>query len=151
MYYYTRSIEIGADLETVFAFHSDPANLLRITPRYLRISIDRHDTPAEGAEVFLRVRPFLLLPAQHWQMRFDIYEPPRRLGDVMVKGPFSAWKQVREFIPLSNGNCLLNDSVEYDLPYGTLGHLVNKLVVTRLIRGMFASRQKRTKRLLEHP
>lgn len=148
MYHYTCSIEIGADAEAVFAFHTNPDNLIRITPRYLHVSILRADPMGEGGEVELRVRPFFLM-AQRWHMRFDIYDPPRRLGDVMLSGPFPLWKQVREFIPLRNGNTLLSDSVEYELPFGALGRIAHTLIMRRQIISMFHQRQKRTKRLLE--
>jgi ligand-binding SRPBCC domain-containing protein len=148
MYYFTRSIEIDADLDAVFAFHTDPANLPRITPCFLRVRILRHDPPAENAEVELHVRPFGLF-AQHWHLRFDQYDPPRRLGDIMLSGPFPKWHQTREFIPLRNGHCLLNDSVEYSLPFGALGRVAHSLFVARLIRLMFASRQNKTKKVLE--
>ncbi len=149
MYYYTRSIEIAADPEKVFAFHVDPSNLLRITPSYLRVTILQHDPPGEDAEVKLLVRP-LGLVSQHWHLRFDIYDPPRRLGDRMLSGPFPHWQQAREFIPLRNGNCLLNDSVEYEVPFGRLGQLAHPILIRRMIRSMFASRQKKTKYLLEN-
>lgn len=148
MYQYTCSIEISADVETVFAFHTDPENLKRITPGYIHVSILRHDPMGEGSEVELRVRPLFLF-SQHWHMRFDIYDPPRRLGDVMLRGPFPHWKQVREIIPLRNGNTLLSDTVEYELPFGGLGRLGHSLIMRRQIRSMFHQRQKRIKRLLE--
>ncbi|MDT8323595.1 MAG: SRPBCC family protein [Bacteroidota bacterium] len=148
MHHYTCSIEIGADPAAVFAFHTDPANLLRISPRHLHVDILRHDPPAEGAEVELRVRPLRLF-SQHWRLRFDLFDPPRRLGDVMISGPFAHWKQVREFIPLRNGNTLLSDSVEYALPFGRIGRLANTLFIGHEIKSMFHQRQKRTKRLLE--
>lgn len=150
MYYYTRSIEIAASLEDVFAFHTDPANLVRISPRYLHVEILRHDPPAENALVELQVRPFRLL-RQTWKLRFDVFDPPRRLGDTLVEGPFTAWHQVREFIPLRNGNCLLNDSIEYDLPFGIFGKIAHTLFVGRQIHGLFEARQRKTKKLLEHP
>jgi len=148
MYYYTRSIEIAADLEKVFAFHIDPSNLLRITPRYLRVKLLQHDHPGAGAEVKLLVRPLGLFP-QHWHLRFDLFDAPRRLGDIMLSGPLPHWRQVREFIPLRNGNCLLNDSVKYEVPFGRFGKLAHPFLIRRMIRAMFASRQKITKKLLE--
>ncbi len=150
MYHYTCSIEIDADADALFAFHTKPENLIRITPGYLQVTILRADPAGEGSEVELRVRPLFLF-AQHWHMRFDIYDPPRRLGDVMLSGPFPHWKQVREFIPLRNGRTLLSDSVEYELPFGAAGRFAHTLIMRRQIMSMFHQRQKKTKALLEHP
>jgi ligand-binding SRPBCC domain-containing protein len=145
---YTTSTRIKAAVESVFAFHTDPANLLCITPRHIRVDVLRFDTPGEDAVVELRVRPFPLISTR-WLMRFDVFEPPHRLSDVQVRGPFRRWRQLREFIPDGEEYCLLRDTVEYQLPFGMLGRIVNRVFVARQIRGMLAYRQEKTKEAVE--
>jgi ligand-binding SRPBCC domain-containing protein len=145
---YTTSIRIKASVESVFAFHTEPANLLRITPRHIRVDILRFDSPGEGALVELRVRPLPLISTR-WLMRFDVFEPPHRLADVQVRGPFRRWRQLREFIPDGEEHCLLRDTVEYELPFGLLGRIVNRVFFARQIRGMFAFRQEMTREAVE--
>ena len=148
---YERSIQIPVPVEELFAFHTEPSNLLRITPPGVRVEIMRHDVPGEDAVVELRVRPIPFLPfiSSRWRMRFDIFDPPRRLADVQVSGPFRHWRQLREFIPIDGSHSLLHDTVLYELPFGPLGRLVNSLFVARQIRRMFEHRQMATKHLLE--
>ncbi len=148
---YERSIEIQVPVGELFAFHTEPSNLLRITPPNVRVEVLRHDPPGEDAIVELRVRPIPFLPfiSSRWRMRFDIFDAPRRLADVQVSGPFRHWRQIREFIPIDDEHSLLHDTVLYELPFGPLGRLVNSLVVARQIRHMFEHRQSATKRLLE--
>lgn len=153
MHTYTTSIRIAASAERVFAFHTEPANLLRITPGKIKVDILRFDPAGEGAMVELRVRPLPLI-ATRWLMRFDVFEPPAdgrpgRLQDTQQRGPFRAWRQLREFIPDGADACLLRDTVEYALPFGALGRLLDRLVVRREVRKMFAHRQATIKWLLE--
>ena len=149
MQYYSRSIEIAADQEVVYRFHTDPANLIRITPPGTKVRILEHGAPGEGVEIILRIRPYPFI-SQKWHMRFEEFDPPRRLTDVMLSGPFRRWKQTREFVPLCNGHTLLNDSVEYELPFGTLGRLAHRLFLARHIEQLFTYRQQVTKKLLEN-
>ena len=149
MQYFSRSIEIAADQDVVYGFHTDPANLARITPPGTRVRILQHDAPGEGVEIILRVWPFPFI-SQKWHMRFEVIDPPRRLRDVMLSGPFRRWKQTREFVLLCNGHTLLNDSVEYELPLGALGRLAHRLFLARHIEQLFTYRQQHTKKLIEN-
>ena len=153
MHTYTTSIHIAAPAERVFAFHTEPAHLLRITPEKITVEILRFDPAGEGAMVELRVSP-LPMVATRWLMRFDVFEPPTdgrpgRLQDAQVRGPFRAWRQLREFLPEGGNACVLRDTVEYTLPFGALGRLLDRLVVRREVRKMFAHRQAAIKKLLE--
>ena len=153
MHTYTTSIRIAAAAERVFAFHTEPANLLRITPDKITVEILRFDPAGEGAMVELRVRPLPLIAAR-WLMRFDVFEPPAgdrhgRLQDTQQRGPFRSWRQLREFIPDGPEASVLRDTVEYALPLGALGRLLDRLIVRREVRKMFHHRQAAIKRLLE--
>ncbi len=144
---YVSEVWIAVEPERVFGFHTEPANLRRITPPGVKVEVAFQDPMAPGARVVLRVRP-LPLVTQLWEMQFDVYEPPHRMRDVQVRGPFRSWRQMRTF-RAERGGTLLVDEVEYELPFGVLGRLANALFVNRQIRGMFAYRQKRTKELIE--
>lgn len=148
MHTYTASIRIEAPPPVVFAFHTDPANLLRITPPHVKVELLRFDETREGAMVELRVRP-LPFVATRWLMRFDIFDPPRRLQDVQVRGPFRSWRQLREFIPDGKNACILRDTVGYALPFGPVGRIAYRMFVAREIRKIFAHRQAEIKRLVE--
>ena len=151
MHMHITSILIQAPAEDAYAFHTDPANLLRITPKGIKVEILRFDPSGPDAIVELKVKPFPLIPliAMRWRMRFDIVEPPYRLSDVQVSGPFRYWRQLREFIPNGPDACILRDTVEYTLPFGFLGRVANRLFVARLIRRMFDHRQEATRSILE--
>ncbi|MBN1449203.1 MAG: SRPBCC family protein [Bacteroidetes bacterium] len=145
---YERSISVNAPVERLFAFHTDPANLLRITPKNVRVDILRHDPAGEGAIVEVRVR-FLPFLSTRWRLRFEVFDPPRRLCDLQEKGPFRYWRQTREFIPLSEDSSMLHDVLEYELPGGFIGAFLARTFVHTRVAEMFEFRQKETKRLIE--
>ncbi len=142
-----RTVLIAAPIERVFSFHDDTRNLLAITPSHLKVSITSMGTPGPGYEVRLTVR-FLGLIPMHWHVRITEHVPPVRMTDVQVSGPFRSWKQIRLLRSVPDGT-ELTDVVEYEVPFGVLGHIADVLFIRRQIRSMFAYRQAATKRLLE--
>jgi ligand-binding SRPBCC domain-containing protein len=81
-------------------------------------------------------------------IEFVEYEPPYRMSDEQRRGPFKRWRQERTFREVPSGT-ELTDRVEYLLPGGWLGRLVDMLLVAPRIRRMFAFRQERTRELIE--
>jgi ligand-binding SRPBCC domain-containing protein len=43
---------------------------------------------------------------------------------------------------------LLIDTIEYELPFSTLGHLANRFAVRKMLEGLFNHRHRRTEELL---
>jgi ligand-binding SRPBCC domain-containing protein len=147
MGHFEQSIIIAAPVDVVFHFHDDAKNLLRITPPELRTSIiSTEGKPGRGHRVRLRMWQLGILPVTVL-VEFVEYDPPRRLVDVQIEGPFRLWRQTRLFEPVPGGT-RLTDSVEYELPFGLLGRIADRLVVAVQIRKMFSYRQNRTRALL---
>jgi ligand-binding SRPBCC domain-containing protein len=144
---HSRSIVINAPIEQVFHFHDDTRNLLKITPPNINVRIKAMGTPGLHYQVTLTVVMFRLLPMK-WVVRITEYEPPFRMTDEQVSGPFTTWKQTRLLREVEGGT-ELTDVVEYEAPFGVLGRIANALVIKRQIADMFSYRQQATKRLLE--
>ncbi len=144
---YQSSLIINAPIERVFHFHDNTDNLLKITPTYISVSFTTRGPQGLGQDIYLTVRHLGIIPTS-WHVRITEYEPPFRMVDEQIKGPFACWKQLRiiESVP---GGTKLTDVVEYQLPLGWLGRLANAIVVRRQIESMFSYRQRRTKELLE--
>ncbi len=142
-----RSILIHAPIDRVFHFHDDTANLLKITPPNLRVTVESTGTPGLGYEVFLAVRQLGVF-TMRWHVKITEYDPPRRMTDVQLSGPFRSWKQVRTLREVDGGT-ELTDRVEYEPPFGLIGRVANALMIRRQVHAMFAYRQQATKRLLE--
>ena len=144
---YKSSVVINAPIERVFHFHDDTNNLLKITPKHIKVSFTTMGQQGVGQDIFLTVRHLGIIPTS-WHVRITEYQPPCRMVDEPIKGPFAGWKQIRIIESVPEGT-KLTDVVEYELPFGWLGRLVNTIAVRKQIIGMFRYRQRRTKELLE--
>lgn len=148
---YERRIQIAAPIETVFGFHLDSANLPRITPPHLHAKILEVRPGPSGGEVGKRVvmqlRPYSLI-RQTIEVEFLECDPPSLLRDQQLRGPFRSWRQTRRFSRVEGGT-ELHDHVEYQLPFGWFGRLLEKLLVAGQIKAMFRWRQERTRDILE--
>lgn len=147
MEHITSTVLIDAPIEKVFFFHNDTSNLLKITPPNIKVTIESMGEPGLGYEVILKVRQFGLF-TMRWHVKITEYEPPTRMTDVQISGPFRSWKQVRSLRSVDGGT-ELTDTVDYEPPFGVLGVLANALIIRRQITSMFAYRQAATKRILE--
>jgi ligand-binding SRPBCC domain-containing protein len=67
----------------------------------------------------------------------------------MLRGPFPQWRHEHRFAELPGGRTELTDHVEYELPAGALGRIANAVAVRHVLHATFASRQRRTRALLE--
>lgn len=142
-----QTVLIRADIDRVFHFHDDTRNLLQITPPKVKVTFSTIGEPGLGYEVILRVKQFGLFTMQ-WHVKITEYEPPHRMTDIQLQGPFKTWKQIR-LLRAVDGGTELTDIVEYEPPFGLLGRVANALVIRRQIMDMFEYRQAATKRILE--
>jgi ligand-binding SRPBCC domain-containing protein len=144
---YQKSIHINAPVDAVFHFHDDTRNLIKITPPSIKVSFTTRGAQGLGQDIFLSVRQFGLLTTS-WHVQITEYQPPTRMVDEQIKGPFASWKQSRVIAATQDGSTL-TDIVDYTLPFGPVGRLIDALVVRKQIEAMFEYRQQATKRLLE--
>ena len=133
--------EIAAPLPEVFAFFSNPANLSRITPPWL--SFRMHGTPpatlGEGARLEYRIRwsAFTL----RWVTRITRWRAPHEFEDVQEQGPYAKWIHTHRFTE-RDGRVVMQDHVEYELPFGVLGRLAHRLRIRRQLEEIFAYRRR---------
>jgi ligand-binding SRPBCC domain-containing protein len=143
----------------IFAFFSDPNNLPRIMPpatetrlEQLRLIAPSPDlmpsaqTAGIGTIIVTSFRPFPFLPFRaKWVARIIEFEWNRYFADVQQKGPFKRWHHRHEFSPETRegaGGTLVRDVIEYEVGFGPLGALGDKLLIARGMHDTFAQRQK---------
>ena len=119
---------INRPLDETFAFFARPENLARLTPPALGFELRSIDTRMrDGLELAYRVRPLLGIPTG-WRSLIQDYEPPHRLTDIQLAGPYRAWEHRHLFVEV-DGVTEVTDEVRYALPLGPLGDLAHRLVV----------------------
>lgn len=148
MSYFERSVLINCPIEKVFGFHSDTNNLTKITPDFIKVSIIKIDLPLRlQSEISLEVTQFQFIRTR-WNIRLTEFDPFKLITDTQVKGPFKKWEHKHCF-EKENGNTLMTDKINYELPFGLIGRAADKLFITKMIEKQFEFRHKLTKSILE--
>lgn len=156
---YERETTVDSPFEEVWAFNSRISGLESVTPDWMNLRVERvigpdgepdPDVLAPGSEVALSMRPFGIGPRQHWTS--VITDRDREGGsayfrDEMVHGPFDHWEHTHTFFA-DGERTVLRDRVEYELPLGGLGDLVEP-VSTVGFEAMFRARHRLAKARLE--
>ncbi len=138
-----RDMVVHAPLAEVFAFFADAANLERLTPPWLRFSIQTQ-LPVimrAGAEIDYRISlygfPFT------WRSRIDVWEPGARFVDRQLIGPYVWWLHEHRFERAGDGTRVMDD-VEY-LPRAAL---ISAPFVRRDVERIFNYRQSTLQQIL---
>ena len=153
-------------VETVFAFCANPRNLPRIMPpamdakllnlklmsRQSRGSGEAPLAAIVGSEMVLSFRLMPGLPFRgKWVARITECQINHFFTDIQAKGPFKAWHHRHEFVPQVRdavAGTLIRDAVEYEVGFGPLGALADRVFVSRQVRATFAWRQNAVRELL---
>jgi len=134
-------------LSEVFEFFSRAENLERITPPWMQFKIltPLPMTMKQGATIAyaLRVRGIPM----RWLTEIERWNPPFEFVDVQAKGPYKLWRHTHRFSEVRGGT-LIEDVVEYALPFGWIGRLVHRLQVRRDLAQIFDYRTQRVQALL---
>lgn len=139
---YESSVLLAASPHDVYAFHEDPRNITRISPPSLKVAGVECSVPARVGEEFrLRVSQFGL-PLE-WTGFWAEVQSPDRLVDGARKSPFRHWRHHHLFRREGEGT-LMTDRVEYALPFGVLGRLLDATVMRVVFAVMFHARHKAT-------
>jgi ligand-binding SRPBCC domain-containing protein len=128
--------------DEVFPFFSDPANLEKITPSFLRFRILGATTPHIGNGTLINYGLRLHGIPLRWQSRIELWKPNHMFVDVQTRGPYTLWHHTHEFEP-ADGGTVIRDRVRYRLPFGALGDLVAGRMVRRDLEALFDFRRQR--------
>lgn len=157
-------------VETVFAFFANPANLPKLHPEWQQARIDEIELhPAagngygaaeatlaagRGTRMTLSFRPARLSPVRvSWVALVEDFHWNERFCDRQIEGPFRYWRQCHRMQAWQSEKTgehgtLLIDTIEYELPFDTFGHIANRFAVRRMLESLFEHRHRRAEELL---
>ncbi|MEE2758869.1 MAG: TIGR01777 family oxidoreductase [Candidatus Thermoplasmatota archaeon] len=131
----------------VFDWFERRGSFRRLMPPWeVAEEIHSDETLEDGAKRVFRfpMGPFKMT----WVAKHLGYQPPEKFEDVMEKGPFKSWHHVHKFIE-NNGGTLVQEEVEYQLPFGILGRIFGSGNVRKRLDRMFQAREIRLIRDLQ--
>ena len=162
---------VPVPLERVFLFFANPGNLPRIMPpetrtELLRVTLvpppgvspaqatvtDQAPLAGAGSEIVtsFRILPFLPFRAR-WIARIVGFKWNQFFEDVQEKGPFKSFRHRHELSAEErNGvaGTVVRDVIEYEVGFGFVGELAEKLFITRKFEKTFEYRQNALEKLL---
>jgi ligand-binding SRPBCC domain-containing protein len=145
-YVLKRSQWVPQQVEDVFAFFSDAANLELLTPPWLRFKIITPGPIEMRTNTLIDYRLNLHGIPLCWQTKIVCWKPPYRFEDLQVKGPYRLWHHTHTFEAVDGGT-LLSDCAEYALPLGLLGRLIHAMSVGRSVRSIFDFRNAKIREI----
>lgn len=138
--------EMDCDVQTLYDFHADTANLPRITPPGIKVGILHLDTPLrEGGKASLLITKHHL--PLRWDLTFETVDEPNTIVDVATRSPFARFRHEHNFIRLDDTHSVLEDVVTFALPLEPLSSPI-AWFIERDLKKMFGYRHQVTKSLL---
>ncbi len=139
---YSRSTELSAPVETVFAFHSNPHNITKISPPTLRVRrVAAPESPETGDRFTLEVAEGFGLIPMRWEEVWEQVEPPTLLVDTLIDGPFKRWSHEHRFEWLAPQRTRMTDHITFTCGW----EMVDRLVLRPAFAAMFCYRHARTR------
>jgi len=116
-----------------------------LSPELHAGSMARHQEQAHAAQAVLGLHEEVAFTARHfgrtWRMTSRIVEliPDRLFVDEQTSGPFKRFRHTHTFVALEHG-CEMTDHITYQAPFGVVGAVVERLVLTRYLRNLITQR-----------
>jgi uncharacterized protein len=145
---FVTSTPVATSAGALFAWHEAPGAFQRLTPPREPVKVlQQVGGIRDGARVSVRVGPWPF--SVRWDLEHRDYRAGESFTDVQVKGPFKSWRHVHRMIPTGPDSCVLEDRIEYELPFGALGDIAARLFVEPKLRRLFEFRHRVTREAFE--
>ena len=118
--HFIKRTKINVPVETLFSWHGRKGAIERLTPPWAPMEmISRNmDGIQKGVKVKFKIK-FFNIP-MIWESEHIEYKENRIFKDRQTKGPFAKWEHTHKFIPQDATSCIMEDHVEFKLPFGML-------------------------------
>lgn len=135
---------LSADIDKVWDFFSNPANLQQITPGkmgFMVISKNHGEQLYPGQLIEYTIKPLFGIPL-YWMTEITHVENKKYFVDEQRFGPYSLWHHQHHFKKVGAG-VEMTDIVHYKIPFWFLGDIANSLLVKQQLNEIFDYRFKK--------
>ena len=127
---------------TVFAWHTRPGALERLTPPWASVDfVSREGRLDDEGTVELKIHHG---PTSYrWRLRHCDYVQDRQFRVVQVSGILKSWRHTHTFDELEGGGTALQDVVEIEPPLGAAGAVIGPTLIKGELGRLFRFRYRR--------
>lgn len=142
-------------MEEAWDFFSSPRNLSVITPDYMGFIITsgyKDQKMYDGMVITYIVKPIFNIPL-NWVTEITHVKEPAYFVDEQRFGPYNFWHHEHHFHEV-DGGVEMKDLLNYKLPFGPIGRILNSLFVRRRVESIFDYRYRKLESLFgkfSHP
>lgn len=138
LYTLYRKQELPISLDEAWEFFSSPLNLKKMTPPEMDFEITsdyKNEKMFAGMIIEYIVRPVLALPMR-WVTEITHVKEKEYFVDEQRFGPYALWHHKHTF-RVENDKLIMEDLVNYALPFGLLGRIAHRLFVKKRVEEIF--------------
>ena len=134
-------------MEKAWKFFSDPKNLKDITPNEMNFNIisGADKSIYAGQIIQYKVSPVLGVNLK-WVTEITHVKENEYFVDEQRFGPYSLWHH-KHFFKKINGGILMEDIVDYKIPYGLIGQFAHVIFVKKKLEKIFNYRHTKLEKL----
>lgn len=135
-------------MEEAWDFFSSPRNLAKITPEHMGFLITSKfngEKMYPGMLITYKVSPLLGIKMD-WCTEITHVIDKKYFVDEQRFGPYAMWHHQHHFKAVEGG-IEMTDIVNYAIPLGFLGRIMNGLMISSEIEKIFSYREKKIKEL----
>ena len=128
-------------LEEAWDFFSRPQNLSEITPSDMGFTVTSHipEHIYPGLIITYRITPLFSIPLR-WVTEITHLKENTYFIDEQRSGPYKIWHHEHHFKAVDGGT-EMEDLLFYQLPFGVIGRLIDRLLVYRRVKTIFDYRE----------
>ena len=136
------------NIEEAWDFFSSPRNLAKITPEHMGFIITskfNDEKMYPGMLITYKVSPLMGIQMD-WCTEITHVIDKKYFVDEQRFGPYSMWHHQHHF-KIVDGGIEMTDIVNYAVPMGILGRMMNSIMISNEIEKIFSFREKKIKEL----
>lgn len=130
-------------IDKAWEFFSNPNNLSKITPPWLNFEVTSQleNKVYAGMIITYKVRPLLNIPIT-WVTEITHVREPNFFVDEQRFGPYKFWHHQHIFKKV-DGGIEMEDIISYAVPFGFVGIIINRLIISEKINEIFSFRKEK--------
>ena len=139
--------KLPISIDEAWYFLSNPKNLKVITPDYMGFEIlSGADRPMYAGQIIQYIVTPILGIKTNWVTEITHVIPKEYFVDEQRFGPYSLWHH-KHFLKEVEGGVLMEDIIDYKLPFGILGKWFQPILVKPKLEEIFSHRKEKLEEL----